>query len=176
MSYIRQDINKIAKEEWTQNWKKANQGQQYRKFQAEPERIIKSKELKQAERLIFSTFMQIKLGHGYFKSYLERLPTYEDNLCNICKVRQTPEHILISCKQYKAEQKTLKNTVLKTKSGPNTEANREISLKRLLCTGEGIKATLAFLRETKMATRRWMLGETEAENEEIEWGNIDREV
>ena len=74
---------------------------------------VKSKELKQADRLIFLTFTQIKLEHKYFKSYLEKLSAYKDNLCHICKVKQTLKHILISCKQYKAEQKKLKNTVLK---------------------------------------------------------------
>ena len=138
---------------------------------------MKSKELKQADRLIFTTFTQIKLGHGYFKSYLVRLPAYENNLYHICKVKQTPEHILMSCKQYRAEQKTLKNAVLKSKTGPGPGtgpgSNNELSPKRLLCTREGIKATLAFLKETRIATRKWMVGEV---NEEIEWGSINREV
>ena len=184
-SYIKKDIAKIAKEEWIQYLGNANQGQQYSKFQTNLELKMKSKELNQADRLTFTTFTQIKLGHGYFKSYLVRLPAYENNLCHICKVKQTPEHILMSCKQYKAEQKHLKNAVLKTKTGPGpgpgprpgpgpgSGANMDLSLKRLLCTGEGIRATLAFLKETKIATRKWMLGEV---NEELEWGSIDREV
>ena len=61
---------------------------------------------------------------------------------------------MTSCKQYKAEQKKLKNTVLRQKANPETEANSELSLKRLLCTEKGIKATLAFLKETKIATRK----------------------
>ena len=123
-------------------------------MQTESEGKVKSKELKQADRLIFSTFTQIKLGHEYFKSYLERLSAYKDNLCHICKVKQTLKHILISCKQYKAEQKKLKNTVLRQKAKPETEVNSELSLKRLLCTGKEIKTTLAFLKETKIATRK----------------------
>ena len=47
-----------------------------------------------------------------------------------------------------------KGIKLVTKAKPRTEANSELSLKRLLCTGEGIKATLAFLKETKIATRK----------------------
>ena len=77
-------------------------------MQTESEGKVKLKELKQADRLIFSTFTQIKLEHEYFKSYLKRLSAYKDNLCHICKVKQTSEHILISYKQYKAEQKSLK--------------------------------------------------------------------
>ena len=88
-------------------------------MQTESEEKVKSKELKQADRLTFSTFTQIKLGHEYFKSYLERLSAYEDNLYHICKVKQTLKHILISYKQYKAEQKKLKNTVLRQKAKPD---------------------------------------------------------
>ncbi|SLM36103.1 hypothetical protein LPUS_05538 [Lasallia pustulata] len=69
-SFIKRDIAKIAREEWTQYWKTTNQGQQYSKFQTNLELKMKLKELKQADRLTFTTFTQIKLGHGYFKSYL----------------------------------------------------------------------------------------------------------
>ena len=64
----------------------------------------------------------------------------------------------MSYKQYKAEQKLLRNTVLEIKTRSETESeselNTELSLKRLLCTEKRIKATLAFLKETKVATRR----------------------
>ena len=145
LSYIKKDIEEIAKEEWTTLWKKAKQGQQYSKLQLKSVSKTKSKELKQAKRLMFSTYTQIKLGHEYFKSYLKRLPAYDTNLCNVCKVKQTPEHILLNCRIYKAEQKTLKNAVLQSKPKSGSESNSELSLKRLLCTGEGIRNTLAFL-------------------------------
>ena len=124
---------------------------------------------------MFSTYTQIKLEHEYFKSYLKRLPAYNTNLCNVCKVKQTPEHILLNYRIYKAEQKTLKNAVLQLKPKSESGSNSELSLKRLLCTGEGIRNTLAFLDQTKSATRKWILGEI-GEEEEVEWGNIDREV
>ena len=135
----------------------------------------KFKKLKQAKKLVFSIFTQIKLEYEYFKSYLKRLPAYDINLCNVCKVKQTPEHMLLSCKIYKAEQKTLKNAVLQSKSKSETESNSELSLKRLLCTGEGIRNTLAFLDQTKIATRKWILEEIKKE-EELEWESVDREV
>ncbi|SLM33725.1 hypothetical protein LPUS_02271 [Lasallia pustulata] len=145
-SFIKRDIGKIAREEWTQYWKTTNQGQQYSTFQTSLELKMKAKELKQADRLTSTTFTQIKLGHGYFKSYL----------------------------QYRAEQKTLRNTVLKSKTGPGPGSgpgsNNELSLKRLLCTREGIKATLAFLKETRIATRVFLLGEVPAG---VDWGSVD---
>ena len=103
---------------------------------------------------MFSTFTQIKLGHGYFKSYLKRLSAYDSNLCNVCKVKQTPEHILLSCRIYKAEQKALKKAVLQTKPRTESEQNSELSLKRLLCTEKEIKNTLTYLNQTKVTTRK----------------------
>ena len=94
---------------------------------------------------MFSTYTQIKLEYRYFKLYLKRLPAYNTNLCNVCKVKQTPEHMLLNCRIYKAEQKTLKNAVLQLKSKSKSKSNLELSLKRLLCTEEGIRNTLAFL-------------------------------
>ena len=86
----------------------------------------------------------------------------------------------MSYKQYKAEQKLLRNTVLEIKTRHETESeselNTELSLKRLLCTEKRIKATLVFLKETKVATRRWILEKEERESEEIKWKNIDREI
>ena len=145
-------------------------------MQTESEGKVKSKELKQADRLTSLTFTQIKLGHEYFTSYLERLSAYKDNLCLIYKVKQTLKYILISYKQYKAEQKKLKNTVLRQKAKLRTEVNSELSLKRLLCTEKEIKIILAFLKETKIATRKWILGKEETENEKVEWENINKEI
>ena len=87
------------------------------------------KELKQAKRLMFSIFTQIKLEHDYFKSYLKRLSAYDSNLCNVCKVKQTPEHILLSCRIYKAEQKALKKAILQTKPRTESEQNSELSVR-----------------------------------------------
>ena len=154
MSYIKKNINKIAEEKWNEIWKKAKQGQQYSKFQLKSESKTKSKELKQAKRLIFSIFTQIQLEHEYFKFYLKRLSAYDSNLYNMCKIKQTPEHILLSCRIYKAEQKALKKTVLQTKSRTESEQNSELSLKRLLCKEEEIKNTLTYLNQTKIATRK----------------------
>ena len=103
---------------------------------------------------MFLTFTQIKLEHEYFKSYLKRLSVYNSNLCNMCKVKQTSEHILLSYRIYKAEQKALKKTVLQTKPSTESEQNSEHSLKKLLCTEKEIKNTLTYLNQTKIATRK----------------------
>ena len=64
----------------------------------------------------------------------------------------------MSYKQYKAEQKLLRNTVIEIKTRPKTESesesNTELSLKRLLCTGERIKATLTFFKSNKSSYKK----------------------
>jgi len=58
---------------------------------------------------MFSTFIQLKMKHDYFKSYLHQLSKNNLNKCyEICKTRQTLKHLLLNCKHYKAEQLQLK--------------------------------------------------------------------
>ena len=80
------------------------------------------------------------------------------------------------CKQYKAEQKILRNTVLQLEFRSRTEANTELSLRRLLCTEKEIKATLTFLKEIKIVTRKWILKNMKGENEKIKEENINKEI
>ena len=44
-------------------------------------------------KLIFSTIMQLKLNHDYFKAYLYKLRHAETNLYT-CKQKQTSEHLI----------------------------------------------------------------------------------
>ena len=46
--------------------------------------------------------MQLKLGHGYFKSYLVRLPKYIIDRCFICNIKKNPEYLIL---HYKATRK-----------------------------------------------------------------------
>jgi hypothetical protein len=67
------------------------------------------KELRKINRLTFSIFIQLKMRHDYFKSYLHRLSENNLNKCyEICNARQTSKHLLLNCKHYKAEQRKLK--------------------------------------------------------------------
>jgi hypothetical protein len=77
ISYIRRKIKAKSLENWTTHWKKATQGRYYSQFDQTPSFHIKE-DLKLADRLSFATFTQMKLGHGYFKSYLHRLPDYDN--------------------------------------------------------------------------------------------------
>lgn len=50
------------------------------------------------DKLTFSIIMQMKFGHGFFKSYLFRLSNYESKNCNDnCSETQTSKHLLLDC-------------------------------------------------------------------------------
>lgn len=49
------------------------------------------------KRELVSAFFQLKIGHGYLKSYLHRFNHSTDDKCQ----RETPEHLLLSCTELK---------------------------------------------------------------------------
>ncbi len=111
MSFIEKQIDKETKEQWLIAWndsiKKENQ---YQKHTARVNLSYRSlKKLWKINRLTFSTFIQLKMKHDYFKSYLHRLSENNSNKCyEICKAKQISKHLLLNCKHYKAEQSQLK--------------------------------------------------------------------
>ncbi len=65
--------------------------------------------MRKIDRLTFSIFIQLKMRHNYFKSYLHRLSKNNSNKrYEICNARQMLKHLLLNCKHYKAEQIKLK--------------------------------------------------------------------
>ncbi|RDL32487.1 uncharacterized protein BP5553_08943 [Venustampulla echinocandica] len=104
------------------------------------------------KREIASAFYQLKLGHGYLKSYLFRLDRSNSDLCR-CGKRETPEHLLLSCSEYKGARSALKSELRGVR----------LTLPLLLHTKVGIAATINFLKETKIVTRRWHLERAEEE-------------
>ena len=151
MNFIKKQIDKEIKEQWLRAWndsiKKENQ---YQKHTARMNLSYKSlKKLWKIDRLTFSTFIQLKMKHDYFKSYLHRLSKNNSNKCyEICKARQTLKHLLLNCKHYRAEQLQLKakaqfkimNTILMLFI---------IKIERI--------AMLKYLKSTWIATRKWLL-------------------
>ncbi|KAH7554709.1 hypothetical protein BM1_07370 [Bipolaris maydis] len=100
------------------------------------------------KRDILSSFYSLKIGHGYFNSYLKRVKRRECDLCR-CGKPQTAEHLLRYCGFYSVERNQLKKTL-----------NQKIlKLPRLLHTTSGIEATLAFITSTRIGTRKWHLGQ-----------------
>ncbi|KAF7574071.1 hypothetical protein PtrM4_056940 [Pyrenophora tritici-repentis] len=114
-----------------------------------PLKISKTIQMPQnTKRVTSSAFYSLKLGHGYFNSYLKRFKKRDSNRCT-CQNIQTPEHLLLYCHLYKDHRKTLLQTI----------KHRPVTLPLLLHTSIGIEATLAFITSTRIGTRKWYLGQ-----------------
>jgi len=105
---------------------------------------------RETKREITSAFYSLKLGHGYFNSYLKRFKKRDSSLCR-CGSPQTPKHLLLSCRLYKKERKSLQECL-----------QHRITLPLLLHTRAGIEATIAFIESTRIGTRQWHLGQETA--------------
>ena len=151
MSFIKKQIDKETKEQWLIAWndsiKKENQ---YQKHTVRVNLSYKSlKKLWKINRLTFSTFIQLKMKHDYFKSYLHQLSENNSNKCyEICKIRQTLKHLLLNCKHYRAEQLQLKAKA--------QFKNMNIILMLFIIKIERI-TMLKYLKSTWIATRKCLL-------------------
>jgi hypothetical protein len=77
-----------------------------------------------------SAFYQLKLGHGYNKAYLFCIGKADSLRCS-CRVQQTLEHLLFSCKWLRQDHKILRHDL----------SNSRLTLPLLLNTKQGIQAT-----------------------------------
>ena len=50
-----------------------------------------------------SAIHQLRLGHGYFKSFLTRLPSYDSTQCQCSERVQSVEHLPLGCRLYQDE-------------------------------------------------------------------------
>lgn len=99
-------------------------------------------------REISSAFYQIKLGHGYFKSYMRRVGHIETDSCS-CGSKQTAKHLLLDCRRNVQNRKKMKERL----------GIKHLSLEVVLHNSSGIAAVLEFINDTKISTRRWYLRE-----------------
>jgi hypothetical protein len=102
--------------------------------------------------------MQLKLGHGYFRSYLVRFSGYTSDRCFTCGTKENPEHLILHCKNTKWAREKLKKKY-------NIEG---FSLKNLFNTKTGQEFMFEFIEKTQIGTRQWLLqtADYESDNEE----------
>ena len=144
--YLKSMIKKSLLQSWYNYYKSAKKGVCYQNLAIKPAWKPLNLKLK-ASRIVWSSYIQLKLGHGYFKSYLKRLPDYNSDKCD-CNDNniQSPAHLLLSCSKYQAEYSKIKEKL----------SVSDLSLKLLLNTREGIQTVFEFLKETKIASRKWI--------------------
>jgi ribonuclease HI len=164
IAHLKRISKELSMEEWNLAWNSAKQGKSYSKLPITLSLEIKPY-LKLSNRIVSSTVAQLRLGHGYFGSYLRHLPSFDTNRCQCGAPSQTPEHLLLQCPTYAESRTVMKREV------------RPFTLRVILGTKTGINALARFLSKTNVATRKWML---EATGQEIEtdvttwgWGRIE---
>jgi len=81
ISFLNRKLKERVLSNWSNIWKRSRQNDQYKQFNVEPK--LKANQLK-LDKLTWSTMIQLKLSHGYFRSYLVRLPAYKEEVCQSC--------------------------------------------------------------------------------------------
>ena len=151
ISFVKKQICKKTKLQWLNVWKSSiKKKNQYWKHISKVNLSHKSlKKLRKIDRLTFSIFIQLKMKHDYFKSYLHQLSENNLNKCyEICNARQTLKLLLLNCRHYRAEQIKLK------KKAQLKNTNTILTL--FIIKIERI-ATLKYLKNTWIVTRKWLL-------------------
>jgi hypothetical protein len=100
----------------------------------------------------YATLNQLKLGHGYFRSYLIRTPNCESDKCfNGCRAKQTPEYLLMSCRTYRLERQSIIRIAKQHKNEPGP-----LKFAHFFKNATTIDEILKFLEKTEITTRNWL--------------------
>ncbi|PQE08901.1 Ribonuclease H-like domain protein [Rutstroemia sp. NJR-2017a BVV2] len=88
----------------------------------------------------------LKIRYSYLKLYLYLLGYTSNNKC-IYRAKETPKHLFLSCSLFSLARIKLKDKL----------ATNYLLLLLLLDTTPGIEASIAYLSETKICTRKYHL-------------------
>ena len=154
-SYIKRLLKEKSLLEWELDWKKSKDKKEKESLYKKYNNINfkwKANPLK-VSKLLWSTIQQLKIGHGYFLSYLKRFnQEYENDICNKCdsNSKQTPHHLILNCSKY--------NNIRKSTIGELDSDKRNLYF---LFSKPGIPILIEYLKKSKIATRKWILLEEE---------------
>ncbi len=144
--YLRSQVKKSLLKSWYSHYSsvKTRKGATYQNLSIQPAWKSLNLQLK-TSRIVWSSYIQLKLGHGHFRSYLKRLPDYDSDKCDCNGIYiQSPAHLLTSCSKYQMQHSKIKKKL---------SISGDLSLKLLLTTREEIQAVFDFLKETEIARR-----------------------
>jgi ribonuclease HI len=148
LTNIRRKLNKSLIDNWQKDWEENTaKGKHYSQFKP----YIKRKAIKPTtNRRTWTAYIQLKLGHGYFRSYLSRIRQDSDRCIGQCQGIQSPIHLYLSCQHYKEEQKAL---ISKLK---DLFPRQPITLAEIY-TEKSRQVVYDYLKKTRIATREWLL-------------------
>jgi ribonuclease HI len=151
LSYLKRVTRAAKMQEWGDWWMRhPAKGKNYvGTFRTKPDQIFTS-----GNRQFNSTVTQLRTGHGYFRSYLYKIPTNSVDSPH-CPCRyggpQSPEHLLLRCPLYQRERQRMRKEI--------GVVHPRYLWKYLLYTDKAMKPLKHFLNDTHIATRRWYLGQ-----------------
>ena len=145
LAFIKRKIRETGLVDWNNIWLDSiSKGKHYSQFECKPKW---KQSVKIVKKQVFSSLFQLKSGHGYFKSYLNRaLNTYPD-ICFICNTKENPEYLILNCKRYSSIRNKIK--IEKQLS--------QLSLKILFSSKKGEEFLFKYIKQTGIATRQNLL-------------------
>src|SRR5437016_12780585 len=142
--FIKRKIKESSLNKWQTEYENLEKGKYYNQFENTPKWKAFLKALK---KQIWSAFIQLKLGHGYFRSYLVRFLNYSLDRCFTCGTKENLKYLILYCKNIKYAREELKK-----------EFNiKEFSLKNLFNTKIGQEFLFKFIKMTQIRTKKWLL-------------------
>jgi hypothetical protein len=97
----------------------------------------------------YAALNQLKLGYEYFRSYLIRTSNCELDRCfNGCRAKQTPEHLLISCRTYRVDRQLMIKVTKQYKDEPGP-----LKFAHLFKNATIVDKILKFLEKIEIITR-----------------------
>ena len=151
LSYLKRKAKEEILARWKQEWKEtkpAQKGKAYSKATQERPKIAYKMQPLSGPKRVLAAYHQLKLGKGFFKQFSKAIGKDDKGECfGSCRALQTPEHLLLHCKHYRKERKRIANTL-------DTPV---LTLQQLFSTAKGSAALIDFLKETEIATAKWLL-------------------
>jgi len=106
LAFIKRKIRETGLIDWNNTWLESkSKDKYYKQFKCKPN--WKSS-IKIVKKQIFSSFFQLKIGHGYFKSYLNKASNSYPNVCFIYNIKENLKNLLLYCKRYSSIKNKLK--------------------------------------------------------------------
>jgi ribonuclease HI len=169
LSFLRRAIRAQKGVDWMREWELSHHG---RSYHGKPT-LRFGDFYRKGSRQQTSQLLAMRTGHGYFKSYLHRIPSsaIDNPRCSCGSASQTPKHLLLDCRHFRRQRKELKRTV----------GQLPMDLHTLLHTKKGLEATAEFLAETGIGTRSWFDRQANNHNQgshnqwngnEVGWGRL----
>ena len=144
LAYIKRKIKESTLNEWEEYWDNfTEKGKHYSQFNCKPKWKIATKS---KEKKIWSAYIQLKLGHGYFRSYLSRVSDNDSEVCQTCNTKENPEHLIMYCQKYSQIRKQIKK-----EKGLN-----QLSLKILFSSKKDQEFLPEYIKQTNIATKEWL--------------------